>query len=535
MDKLKSIKIKYQDGTYSDEIPIGVSVENVDYNDTKTLKQVLSLDVTKGTVEERLNKQSNDISSMSATVNNANENASAASTKADAVDARLDNIIVESGTSDAETIAARTNSNTGITYTTLDQRLDAENSEIKEDLSDNRIFLGRDEYTYIRNTRSGITYEPTSDKTRFHVSGTSTAGSFYNLYHNYTKLLDGITAGDKVYVIFNALEHVFSRILFYDSNQNPIITENIEYNRAITVPSNAVGMTVRYYVYTGYSLDVYVNVPIIVNYDKRSLFAPVFGNTPKYISFIDDDTSSDDLVTKYYNACMHNGVKGAYAVITGRYRTGDNSIDLLRTYNYNGFNTILHCERQYQYLNTTSSAFQRPRSIQNYTEAIRDFKNLNLVNPQNALITPFGAYDDKAKAIAKDMGFDLAFSTRYTRYNTTYETDRYALFRCGLSPIAEVSDDTDATARGTMATCKARVDELSSDEDGGWLIITTHFNTWTGETWDETLDANGFPIGYARFNELVQYALSKGLTPISMAEGITWVKKVLEKNEAISN
>ena len=137
MDKLKSIKIKYQDGTYSDEIPIGVSVENVDYNDTKTLKQVLNLDVTKGTVEERLNKQSNDISSMSATVNNANENASAASTKAGAVDARLDNIIVKSGTSDAETIAARTNSNTGITYTALGQRLDTENSEIKGDLWQN--------------------------------------------------------------------------------------------------------------------------------------------------------------------------------------------------------------------------------------------------------------------------------------------------------------------------------------------------------------------------------------------------------------
>lgn len=62
--------------------------------------------------------------------------ANSASNKADAVDDRLDNIIVESGTSDAETIAARTNTNTGITYTTLGQRLDEENSEIKEDLSD---------------------------------------------------------------------------------------------------------------------------------------------------------------------------------------------------------------------------------------------------------------------------------------------------------------------------------------------------------------------------------------------------------------
>ena len=142
MDKLKSIKIKYQDGTYSDEIPIGVSVENVDYNDTKTLKQVLNLDVTKGTVEERLNKQSNDISSMSndissmsITVNNANENANTASSKADAVDTRLNNIIVESGTSEAEVVAARTDSD-GQTFTTLGERLDTQFGEIKEDLGD---------------------------------------------------------------------------------------------------------------------------------------------------------------------------------------------------------------------------------------------------------------------------------------------------------------------------------------------------------------------------------------------------------------
>ncbi len=56
MDKLRSIKIKNLDGTYTEEVPVGVSIENVDYNDNKTLKQVLgNLDITKGTVEERLN------------------------------------------------------------------------------------------------------------------------------------------------------------------------------------------------------------------------------------------------------------------------------------------------------------------------------------------------------------------------------------------------------------------------------------------------------------------------------------------------
>lgn len=73
---------------------------------------------------------------MSTTVNTANENANAASDKADAVDTRLNNIIVESGTSEAEVVAARTNANTGVTYTTLAQRLDTENSKVKEDLQD---------------------------------------------------------------------------------------------------------------------------------------------------------------------------------------------------------------------------------------------------------------------------------------------------------------------------------------------------------------------------------------------------------------
>ena len=56
MNKLSSIKIRYKDGTYSEEIPIGILVENIKYNDEKSLKQVLgNLDYDKGTVEERLN------------------------------------------------------------------------------------------------------------------------------------------------------------------------------------------------------------------------------------------------------------------------------------------------------------------------------------------------------------------------------------------------------------------------------------------------------------------------------------------------
>lgn len=62
--------------------------------------------------------------------------ASAAATAAEIVtlNTKVNNLIIESGTSDAETIAARTNDDTGITYDTLGDRLDTEYSEIKADL-----------------------------------------------------------------------------------------------------------------------------------------------------------------------------------------------------------------------------------------------------------------------------------------------------------------------------------------------------------------------------------------------------------------
>jgi hypothetical protein len=43
-------------------------------------------------------------------------------------------------------------------------------------------------------------------------------------------------------------------------------------------------------------------------------------------------------------------------------------------------------------------------------------------------------------------------------------------------------------------------------------VLTVHFNEWVnaGLTWDTTLDANGYPVGYVRFNELAQYAVASG-------------------------
>lgn len=406
-------------------------------------------------------------------------------------------------------------------------------AELKEDVNASRLFIALDEYTKTNKTHNGVTYTLSSDGNRYHVQGTASSGSFYNLWHDYTSLPDGISASNNFFVKFTMKDRVFVRILFYaNGSTSPIANLAVELSQTISVPSNAVGMTIRFYLNSGFSANTDVLPPLLIPYRYRSIFAPIASAPPRFFSIIDDDTSSDDLVTKFYQACKHNGITGSYAVITGRYASGTNSISLLKSYVNDGFGTLLHCADQQQYLNTSSATFDRVRAIENYMQAIDDFKTLGLVNSQNAIVMPYGNYDNEAKGIAKDMGFDLAFSTRFTRCNSVYEYDRYGLYRCGLSASADVSDDTDVTVRGTMATCKARIDELATSVDGGWLVLVTHFNTWQNETWDSTLDSNGYPVGYSRFNTLVEYAKNAGLVPISMMQGMSFIKPFLYSNEA---
>ena len=56
MNKLTAIKIKYNDGRYSDEIPVGVLAENVKWNNNNNLTEVLGnvKIATAGTVQDQI-------------------------------------------------------------------------------------------------------------------------------------------------------------------------------------------------------------------------------------------------------------------------------------------------------------------------------------------------------------------------------------------------------------------------------------------------------------------------------------------------
>lgn len=61
------MRIKQSNNTYSNEIPIGVSVENVDWDSTNDLKQVLgNIDMSnKGNIQSQIDNINNNLFSIS--------------------------------------------------------------------------------------------------------------------------------------------------------------------------------------------------------------------------------------------------------------------------------------------------------------------------------------------------------------------------------------------------------------------------------------------------------------------------------------
>lgn len=145
MDKLKKIKIKQDDGTYSPEVPIGVDAENIDMSDGKTLPEVLgpiNVDAN-GTIKhqfDELNKNKVDKDIYDTFNETTDKNLEKINENIKQLDTTIDNLILESGgDSNLEVVQARG------TFDTLNGRLnnfDLINSEMQDNLSSLKSTLG---------------------------------------------------------------------------------------------------------------------------------------------------------------------------------------------------------------------------------------------------------------------------------------------------------------------------------------------------------------------------------------------------------
>ena len=221
------------------------------------------------------------------------------------------------------------------------------------------------------------------------------------------------------------------------------------------------------------------------------------------ISFIDDDTTSCKYVKDYHDIFEGTGVCGTYAVMTRRmtdggtdpedssyhYRYDDEGelLELLKTYEMEGFGMVLHCYWQNdthestRYFNVATRDIQKCR--ENMLRGLREYRELGFQNA-DLWVTPYGVQDTEIQNLAKELGLECLISMSNNTIISEDYRNRWCIPRYSIS----TTSDQDYL-KEQMRTAV---------EKGGWINIVTHVNSCTSADYEMMKNKMREIIAYAK-------------------------------------
>lgn len=238
-------------------------------------------------------------------------------------------------------------------------------------------------------------------------------------------------------------------------------------------------------------------------------------STKPIITFIDDDTSSVALVTRYYNALHSVGAVGNYAVITNTMLANEGEKELLLSYEKQGFGCLYHCQAQGGAQESSPGACYLPqfRNMEaaeaNFVEGMRAMESSGFT-AYKYWVAPYGVDDAEILTIPRRHGFNCLITMGQFGHISPANCDRWHIPRWHLSP-AEFS------ARG-LNSFKQVVDSCIADY--GWLIVVTHCNEWDATTTMDTALADA-----------AQYAIDAGMDVRNFPDAFEIFKPFFYANE----
>lgn len=246
------------------------------------------------------------------------------------------------------------------------------------------------------------------------------------------------------------------------------------------------------------------------------------------ISFIDDDTTSCKYVKDYHDIFEGTGVCGTYAVMTRRmtdggtdpedssyhYRYDDEGelLELLKTYEMEGFGMVLHCYWQNdthestRYFNLATRDIQKCR--ENMLRGLREYRELGFQNA-DLWVTPYGVQDTEMQNLAKELGLECLISMSNNTIISEDYRNRWCIPRYSIS----TTSDQDYL-KEQMRTAV---------EKGGWINIVTHANSWKSADYEMMKN---------KVREIIAYAKEIGLEIGTFGKCYNEWKSALYEKEA---
>ena len=301
---------------------------------------------------------------------------------------------------------------------------------------------------------------------------------------------------DGAYVYGNRCTCTYDRyknfVAILISNLNPS-----NYTKNIAIPSNA-----RYIRITSHKDVVptikYVNTiidginvsnPYVVGkelFDSATL-KPV-------LTFIDDDTWAIEYVTRQKELCDRLGIKCSFACLTEQVEKNEGLLELLLSYEREGFPIIFHANQQIGAYDTSTLDV-----VAEETDFITGLQKMHKFGFSDYKIwcTPFGSAREDQKKLAYKWGFDGLVTSGYENaYNNPYEYS--SRFKIKRNSLGSNTDRTASDIVDDVANIKLAID--NAKECNGWVCISTHsaYNLYRNGEADGAME------------EIVNYAISKG-------------------------
>ena len=212
------------------------------------------------------------------------------------------------------------------------------------------------------------------------------------------------------------------------------------------------------------------------------------------LTFIDDDTWGIQYVTRQKELCDRLGIKCSFACLTEQVEKNEGLLELLLSYELEGFPIIFHANQQInEYDTSTLDVVAEERDFVTGLQKMHKFG----FSDYKIWCTPFGSSREDQKKLAYKWGFDGLVTSGYVKaYNNPYEySSRFEIKRNSLG------SNTDTTASDIVddvANIKLAIDNAS--ECNGWVCISTHsaYNLYLNGEADDAME------------EIVNYAISKG-------------------------
>lgn len=262
---------------------------------------------------------------------------------------------------------------------------------------------------------------------------------------------------------------------------------------------------------------------IMVNtgFKLDTIFKSIKGAGPLF-TIVDDDGRNYNQISNFHDVCVANGIIGCNALATKfiddmSQSDRDTFLSTLKQYEHDGFENVLHCYNHDYWKSSITASMTDAQLFSAVTndivQGISEMEGYGFRNWRHWIVPQGKTNLPNVERVARNLGVQAAYDVANNTYNRFVPRGR-TFHRYNVPRMELYSNDT-ANPGHTLQLIKDQA--VICAQEGGWLIVCTHFYQQGWGTDDPT---------YSRVSDMIQYIMGLGFTNVTLSGGMSYWEDV---------